>query len=92
VPRNCYWGTPPIKPPVVEADMEHSAPFRAVSCRSKNPVFDLCPFVPSVLRARENFSNLRRPVHGADATEQRCTCVEPESGLWFRNHTEGVRR
>jgi hypothetical protein len=81
----------PEKSPIAKADVEHSAPFRAVSCRSKDPVFDLPPFVPSVLRARKSFSNLRRPIHGADAMERRRTCVERESGLWFRNHTEGAR-
>lgn len=90
--NDCLSKVAPEKPPIAEADVEHSAPFRAVSCRSKDPVFDLPPFVPSVLWARKNFFNLRRPVHGADAMERRRTGVELESGLWFRNHTEGVRR
>jgi hypothetical protein len=56
-----------------------------------DPVFDPPPFVPSVFRARKNFSDLWRPLHAADAMERRRTCVELESGLWFRNYTEGVR-
>lgn len=90
--NDCLGKVAPEKPPIVEADVEHSPPFRTVSCRSKNPVFDLPPFVPNVLRTRKNFSNLWRPVHGSDAMERSRTCVELESGLSFQNHTEGVRR
>jgi hypothetical protein len=90
--NDCLGKAAPEKRPIVEAGVEHSAPFRTVSCRSKDPVFDLPPFIPSVLRTRKNFSNLRRPVHGADAMERRRMCVELESGLRFRNHTKGIRR
>jgi hypothetical protein len=90
--NDCLGKAAPEKPPVAEVDVEHSVPFRAVSFRSKDPVFDLPPFVPSVLGARKNFPGFRRPVHSADAMERRCACVELESGLWFRIHTEGVRR
>ncbi len=89
---DCLGKAAPEKPPIAEADVEHGAPFRAVPCPAKDPVLDLSPFVPSVFRARKNFSNFRRPVHAADAMERRRTCVESESGIWFRNHTEGVRR
>jgi hypothetical protein len=55
--------------------VEHSAPFRAVSCRPKDPVFDLPPFVPSVLHSRKGFSDFWRPSHSADAMESKHTCV-----------------
>ena len=90
--NNCLGKAAPEKPPVLEADVEHSAPFRAVSFRSKYPVLDLPPFIPSVLRTRKNFSRVRRPLHSVDAMERRCTCVELESGLWLQIHTEGVQR
>lgn len=90
--NNCLGKAAPEKPPVAEVDVEHSAPFRAVSFRSKYPIFDLPPFVPSVLGTRKDFSRTRRPLHGADAMERRCTCVGLVSGLRSRIHTEGVRR
>lgn len=90
--NDCLGNGAPEKPPIAETDVEHTVPFRSVSCWPEDPVFDLSPLVPSVLGARKNFSNPRRPVHGADAMERRRTCVELELGLRFRIHTEGAQR
>jgi hypothetical protein len=90
--NSCLGKAAPENSPVAEIDVEHSAPFRAVSFLSKYPVFDLSPFVPSVLGTRKNFSRLSWPLHSEDAMERRCTCVELESGLWLQIHTKGVQR
>jgi hypothetical protein len=82
----------PKKFPFGEADMEHLVPFRAMSGRTKDPVFDLPPFEPSVLGPRKGFSNFWRPLHLGEAMEPKHTCVCLGSIHRGAGCTRGARR
>jgi len=83
MPRDRHWGMS-----VVDSKL-HSDPAGEAT---EDPVFDLAPFIPSILGARKNFPYLRRPVHGADTMELRRTYVQHALTLRVEIHTKGVRR